>query len=110
MGGWVWSMGGRGSWRYTGLGVIRGGWCRSPQRKWRAYRKMPQVSREEDQEGASMTARQAKEEESKVLRTSEKAEKMQDSMGIGNGRETKISRIKMVSGIVIGLTRTERSH
>lgn len=31
-------------------------------------------------------------------------------MGIGNGREIKILRIKMVSGIVIGLIRIERSY
>lgn len=46
----------------------------------------------------------------KLLRTREKAEKMQERMEIGNGREKKISRIKVANGDILSLTKTERSY
>lgn len=71
----------------------------------------PQVSREEDQERNSTIARQAEEEESEDI-----AEDMREGtenagiMQVGNEWEKNFSRIKVVSGVITGLTKTARSH
>lgn len=71
----------------------------------------PQVSREEDQERNATIARQAEEEESEDI-----AEDMREGrenagiMQVGNEWEKNFSRIKVVSGVITGLTKTARSH
>lgn len=55
------------SWRNIGLGVSRGGGGTLGGNEDRAHRKMPHVSIEENQEGTSVNARQAKEEGTKEI-------------------------------------------
>lgn len=69
----------------------------------------PHVSREEDQERNSTIARQAEEEDSEDI-----AEDMREGrenagiMQVGNEWDKNFSRIKVVSGVITGLTKTAR--
>lgn len=57
-----WSMGGWICWRYTSLGILRGGGGALGGNEARAHGKLPHAGLEEKQEGTSVNARQAEEE------------------------------------------------
>lgn len=72
---------------------------------------MHRVSIEENQEETSINASQAKEEgTNKVAEDMREGRENTGKNEDWDGWEKKISRVKVVSGVITGLSKTERKH